>query len=887
MSGTALVGREVELAELDERLRTHRVVTVVGPGGVGKTALADAAAARAASAFAEGARRIDLTRVESPGAVAGALASQMGYESWEALLWSPGDKPMLLVVDNCEHLLDAAASAIAALLDACHLPTVLATSRSPLELPGEAVVALAPLPVPPDAHPDPRSFPSVQLFLSRASQAGATVPDADVDVVAHLCRRLDGLPLAIELAAARARSLTVRDIAARLLRGVEVLERPRFRGDRRHRSIVDTVRWSYDLLEPSASCLLQQLSVFAGPFPVEAARAVAAAERCGPDDTFDHDLEELVFASLLHADTTGPGTRYRLLDTVRRFARDELTGCGGLDKTMDAFVDVVLAAALDATRDGTLVWRPEMIGHLLDAFDNLAEALRWCNDHDDDAGRALTLSALLWTVVHQGRADDIVVLARSTLERWDGVEHPRLAAALATLATAEYVTGRPEEALAVAEPAVERLPARGSAPVKLLRLIGQARSAVGDLPGGIEAFEQGAALAREQGMAAMAIELDIVGAHVAAVAGGDADDAVARLRAAEAAAERLGSPVTASWAATTLGWLLLRTDVPAAMEVVDRALSMSRRIEYPIGIAGSLRSLAYGHMLEGDLPAARQALRELLDDIVGRGALSDARLVVDASATLAHLAGHPEWDVLAATARSLPVVSLLLTPGSEPIPLPASTAEPLERRWILRGTRAVLDSLAALPLAPGAAATAPRTTDHRFAAVGDVYELGYDGVRATVRASKGMADLARLLAEPGREVHCLDLAGVAVEEASTGEVIDATARRRYEERIRDLQGDIDEAEAANDLARADRAQAELDALVDHLTAALGHAGRTRRGAGSAERARSTVTQRIRAALRRIEEAHPALGRHLQASVVTGTWCCYRPERPTRWDTGAA
>ena len=278
---------------------------------------------------------------------------------------------------------------------------------------------------------------------------------------------------------------------------MEVLERPRYRGDRRHRSIVDTIAWSYDLLEPPAACLLQQLSVFAGPFPVEAARAVAAAEQCS-EDTFDDDLDELVHASLVHADTSGPGTRYRLLDTVRRFARERLAGCGGLDRTMDAFVDVVTSAALEATRGGTLVWRPEMIGHLLDEFDNVAEALRWCNGHDDDPGRALTLCGLLWTVVHQGRADDVVVLARETVDRWGTQPHPRRGAALATLATAEYVTGDPGAALAVAEPALEALPRRGSAPVKLLRVIGQSRSALGDPVGAMAAHAEGAALARSR-----------------------------------------------------------------------------------------------------------------------------------------------------------------------------------------------------------------------------------------------------------------------------------------------------------------------------------------------------------------------------------------------------
>ena len=165
---------------------------------------------------------------------------------------------------------------------------------------------------------------------------------------------------------------------------------------------------------------------------------------------------------------------------------------------------------------------------------------------------------------------------------------------------------------------------------------------------------------------------------------------------------------------------------------------------------------------------------------------------------------------------------------------------------------------------------------------GDYWELDFAGQIVHARTSKGVADLARLLTAPGREVHCLELMGGSVEQASTGEVLDQTARRQYEERIRELQRDIDDAEADNDYARADRARVELDTLVDHLTTALGLGSRTRRSGSSAERARSAVTQRLRSTIRRLGTAHPDLGRHLEASVMTGTYCVYRPEHPVVW-----
>jgi hypothetical protein len=165
---------------------------------------------------------------------------------------------------------------------------------------------------------------------------------------------------------------------------------------------------------------------------------------------------------------------------------------------------------------------------------------------------------------------------------------------------------------------------------------------------------------------------------------------------------------------------------------------------------------------------------------------------------------------------------------------------------------------------------------------GPVWEASYRGRVVTVRASKGIADLAELLASPGREHHCLDLTGAGAQQASTGEVIDAAARRAYETRIRDLQDDVDDAELAHDLARAEHAQTELDALVDHLTNAVGLGRRTRRASGTAERARTAVTQRLRSTIRQLADAYPDLGRHLQASVNTGLYCSYTPPDDTTW-----
>ena len=877
--GMRLLGRGDELDDIDRRLHAGRLVTLIGPGGVGKTALADEAVARAAARFALGSRRVDLTRVDDAGAVPGALAAQLGFESFQALLDAPGDRKVLLMVDNCEHLLESAAHTIGRILEVCEQPTVLATSRSPLELPGESVVAVAPLAVPAVGTSDPLAWPAVVLFLDRARDAGVPIEGADLDAVVDLCRRLDGLPLALEIAAARARTMSPAEIAERLRQGTDVLDRPRFRGAARHRSVAETIRWSYDLLGQDERDLLEHLAVFAGPFDADAARRVAGL--AGQDQRFDALVDELVHASLMVADTFGASTRYRLLESVRRFALARLEARGARDAAFDRFADQALQRARESLRGSTTAWRPELVREMVRAYDDLAEALRWCIRHDDDPHRAWKLCASMWAVVHQGRADDVVIVGRQTIERWPFDGSSLAGAAVATLATAEYVSGEPHRAIALAESTSSSLAAPSLAAVTLRRALGQARRAVGDVAGALAAFRDGADIARQLDMPAMAIELDVTGAQAFAD-DGHVEEALEALRASVAESVSIGSVINEAWARSSLGWVLLRVDLPSALEEIERALEMSRRIDYPIGVAVNLRSRAYAELVLDDIDTARATVAELLDEVVERGAMSHARLVVDVAAVLAHRMGDASWAQLASTASALPTPTLVGA-GYDLLPLPAGDARSVDRREAIN---LVVRLLAGAPEATDepspAAAPVIEAPPPSLVERGPVWEVSYRGRGLTVRASKGMADLAVLLASPGREHHCLDLTGAGAQEASTGEVIDAAARRAYETRIRELQEDVDDAEHDHDLARAERAQAELDALVDHLTAAIGHGGRTRRVSGTAERARTAVTQRLRGTMRHLADANPELGRHLQASVTTGLYCSYTPPDDTTW-----
>ena len=880
----SLIGRERELDELERRTRQQRLVTVVGPGGVGKTALAVALAERVGDSFPLGVRHVDLTRIDDERAVRGTLAAQLGFDSFDGLLSSPNDRPLLLVVDNCEHLLDATAQALVEVLGACQQPTVLATSRSPLELPGESVLSLPPLAMP-GLDDDPVACPSVRLFLERCRDAGASLDDVDVPDVVNLCRLLDGLPLALEIAAARARTMTITEIAARLAEGVDVLDRPRYRGDPRHRSVTETIRWSYDLLSPDAAELLERLAVFSGSFSTAMAEAlVDAAGR------FDADLDELLSASLVSADTSGREVTYRLLGTVRLFALDRLRRHERMTETYNVLVDHVIATAQLALSNASRSWRSGLMREMVSSYEHIAEALRWCNAHDNTPQRAHTLCALLWTVVHQAHADDVLTLCRQTLERWPNGTTPEADQAVAAAATAEYVTGHPDRARDLATHTLDAMTTPGIASVMLCRVLGQARHALHDTAGALDALRAGAKIGHELGMTAMALELEIAAAQIMAD-DGDIDRSVEQLSAVIDRAAATGSAITEIWARTTLGWVLLRVDSLAAVAEIESALAEALRLDYPIAVAVNLRSLAYSFVLRGDLVAAAATVSALVDDLVQRGALGNARLLLDVTAAVAYRQQRPGWAALAATAAVLPITTLA-SAHYELIPLPSTDAPALGRHDAVGAVRQMLTEIVSAvddgstnPSDVGALSE-PRWSGS-IRRRGDVCEIEFNGQATTVRVTKGVQDLIRIVEAAGREVHCLDLVGAGVEQASTGEVIDARARRQYEDRIRELQSDIDEAERNGDFGRTYRLQVEFDAIVDHLTASLGHGRQTRRAAGTAEKARSAVTHRIRSTIRQLGKLHPPLGAHLTHAINTGIYCSYRPELETTWTIESA
>lgn len=873
-----LVGREEELQELIGRLRSRRLITLTGPGGIGKTALARAAAARAADDFELGSRIVDLTVVDAPDQVGGSLAAQLGFATFEALTASSVEQPVLLLVDNCEHVVEPAADAIAALLESCEAPTVLATSRSPLGIPGESLVVLGPLPVPLD---DGSETAALRLLVERAADAGVAITDDQRPPVARLCRELDGVPLALEVAAARLRSMSAEEIVGRLHQGADVLTRTGYRGAHRHRSVTETVRWSYELLPSHVARGFERLGVFAGPFTASMAAAIIDPEDDGLLDV-DELLQAVVDASLVVVERRGPATWYRLLGIVRTFARHRLEEHGLTEATHDRFADHVVARVeglADASRAGWAGWQ---LRELITLYDNIAAALRWTLAHDESPSRAFVLAGSLWGVVHQRHVDDIAGLTEAALSRWPDPELRGAADVAATLATARYLladTGRATELAQRMRPYADGADHAPATLPRLLALIAHARGATDQAIGHLD---EAASAARRRQLLGLAVESECARASLRADQGHvqEAIDALDRLGAESRAA---GADVNEVWARTTEGYVRLRLEPGSAGRTISEALSAAEGADYPAGVVAGLRSMALAQVAVGDARAAARTLQRLVDEPMTMAVVgSDLRMLLDPSAVVLHSLGCEAWADVAATARAAPVVSVLLSVGHELFDLRVpSTARVMGAREAVAVVRRELDAILG-DTGPqserSAGVEAPATVARR----GDIYELSFAGRTVHVKRSKGVDDLTRLLAEPGREFHCTELMGAAVEEPSTGELIDGDARRAYEQRIRDLQADIDEAEADHDYGRVDNAREELDALVDHLTASLGLGGRRRRSAGSAERARSAVTQRIRSTMRRLVELHPELGHHLDGSITTGTYCSYRPQQPVTW-----
>jgi predicted ATPase/class 3 adenylate cyclase len=338
---SSFIGREVELARVAKALGEARVVTLTGVGGVGKTRLALRTAAEELPRFREGAWLVELQAVRDPEGVPAAVAAvfrltdRAGMTITESLIEFLRSKQLLLVLDNCEHLLDLVADLVEALGRACPGVVVLATSREGLALEGERVVPVPTLSAP-VAEADLASVAdstAVRLFVDRAGWVDPDfgLTEENASAVAQLCRRLDGLPLGIELAAARIGAMTPAELARGLDHRFDTLAGGRRRAVQRHQTLRAAIDWSYQLCRESEQRLLARLSVFAGGWSREAAETVCGVDPLSGGEVFQL-LAGLVAKSLVVAQRDGPATRYRLLETIREYGEDRLAEYGETDQ---------------------------------------------------------------------------------------------------------------------------------------------------------------------------------------------------------------------------------------------------------------------------------------------------------------------------------------------------------------------------------------------------------------------------------------------------------------------------------------------------------------------------------------------------------------------------
>ncbi|MFC7424457.1 ATP-binding protein [Nocardia tengchongensis] len=366
---TSFVGRERERSALREAVRAHRHVTALGPGGVGKTRLALAVAADLSGEFTGGAWFVDLVPVTDPAMTGAAVAralglgEQQGRSLDDSVSAALGERRVLLVLDNCEHLRDGVAPFIEHLLAQCANVTVLATSRARLMVPFEQVFTVPPLSLGDDADD------AVALFLDRAAALGWPVDAKQLDQVHEICGRLDGLALAIELAAARLPTLGLDGLGASLADPLRLLVGGR-RADERHQSVRAMLDWSQALLTAEDRCVLRRVAVFVAPFTAADAMAVAGSPELDPIAVAD-GLARLTEQSLLTVVRSARGTRYRALETIRQYEREELTAAGELDEVLARHLNWCVATAGELLADpasATREWRS--------AFDAAADDIR-------------------------------------------------------------------------------------------------------------------------------------------------------------------------------------------------------------------------------------------------------------------------------------------------------------------------------------------------------------------------------------------------------------------------------------------------------------------------------------------------------------------------------
>ena len=557
---STFAGREEEVRDVRALLERHRLTTLIGPGGVGKTRLALEAVGAVREVW-----WVELAPIAEAPRVAEAVAAALGVDDdrgrtvVESLVRALRDRDLLLVLDNCEHLVHAAAETARVLAQGCPRLRILSTSREPLGITGEVTWTVPPL-SPEDA---------VLLFLARSPQHSG-----EPARVSGICARLEGLPLAIELAAARARLLDLDQLAARLIHPLQVLTSGSRAEAARHQTMRATIDWSYDLLEPDERLAFERLSVFAGDFSLE------QAERVCPGGSVRMErvaglLGQLVDKSLVVASPPEPATpaRYRLLETVREYATERLADPAPV---RTRHVACFLAGAEEAATRINTAQRALCLAHMDQDHGNFLTAIEYARSGGDGESAHRIAGALAWFWFHRGRWREgrrVLGQLLAPVPEGDGPAWPGRA----------------------------------------LFADGLLAWTTGDHPGACERFERSIVLSRRSG--------DLVGlGHalqflaVERLGSGDTDEAVRLAEEGVAVFRRAEDSFGLATSLATAGIVALsRHALAEAGALLDQSLQCSRGIPDPWVAALALRNLGIVALRQGQLERARDLLRESLE----------------------------------------------------------------------------------------------------------------------------------------------------------------------------------------------------------------------------------------------------------------------------------
>lgn len=585
---TSFVGRGREVAELVAVLGRARQVTLVGTGGVGKTRLALRVADEVADSYPDGAWVVELAPVSSPGAVAHAVAAALGMlqpsgrSIDDALAEFLRSRRLLLLIDNCEHVLGAAAVLVERLLRRCPKLTVLATSRERLAIDGEQAWPVPPLPVPARTAREPgavREAAAVALFTDRARAARPefSLDDDAAPAVAEICRGLDGLPLAIELAAARVPALTVGDLAEHLSQRFTVLTAVRRTETERHRTLRAVVDWSYGLLDEPQRRVFERLSVFSGGWTMRDATSVCSVDdEPAPQQTVEI-VASLAEKSMVVAPPPGGQSRYALLETLRQYGAERLQARGDAERVGLAHAEHFLALAEQADLGLRGADEGAWVQRLGADLDNLRAAHVWCRDRRV-ADLALRFSAALHRFACWQDNDEIFTWAAAAAELPAARGHPLLPTVLGSAGVGAWRRGDLAGAVEYAERGLAAS-AGVDHPSRALpfEVLADVHSFSGRLDDAFDAYAEAARLGRRAGDE-QAVSYRIAGQALARAYLGDLRAALALADDLRRIARATHNPTAQAWALYTRGETLLDDDPGQALDLLDESLTVARAV---------------------------------------------------------------------------------------------------------------------------------------------------------------------------------------------------------------------------------------------------------------------------------------------------------------------